>query len=49
MNPEEFVLERFEADETSQLGDIVSRGAQAVCSLLADGVERAMEQFNRAI
>ena len=49
VNPEDFVLERFQPDETSQLGAIVSRGAQAVCSLIEDGTERAMERFNRAI
>jgi PTH1 family peptidyl-tRNA hydrolase len=47
VDPEEFVLERFQAEEYGELAEIVPRAAQAVCALLVDGAERAMERFNR--
>ncbi len=48
MDAEDYVLERFAPAEISQLDEFVSRGAEAICTLLSDGGHRAMEQFNRA-
>jgi PTH1 family peptidyl-tRNA hydrolase len=48
INPEEFVLQRFDPQEMSEVNEIVSRAAQAVCALLADGAGPAMERFNRS-
>ena len=44
----DYVLEPFSAEETAELGAVVSRACEAVISLLHDGGQRAMEQFNRA-
>jgi PTH1 family peptidyl-tRNA hydrolase len=48
VGPVDFVLTPFTAEEVGRLDALVSRAAQAVGSLLRDGAERAMEQFNRA-
>ena len=44
----DFVLEPFSSTEVEQLDDLVSRASEAVVSLLQEGEQRAMEQFNRA-
>jgi PTH1 family peptidyl-tRNA hydrolase len=47
IEPADFVLERFTAEEVARLDDVVSRAADAVLCLLREGGRRAMEQFNR--
>jgi PTH1 family peptidyl-tRNA hydrolase len=44
----DFVLEDFTLQERDQLDEVVSRAAEAVHSLLREGAQRAMEQYNRA-
>jgi peptidyl-tRNA hydrolase, PTH1 family len=44
----DFVLEPFSSQEVKQLDELVSRASEAVVSLLQEGGQRAMEQFNRA-
>jgi len=48
MDPVDFVLENFTLQEVEQLDEVVSRASEAVVSLLREGGQRAMEQFNRA-
>jgi peptidyl-tRNA hydrolase, PTH1 family len=47
-DPVDFVLENFTLQEIEQLDEVVSRASEAVLSLLREGGQRAMEQFNRA-
>jgi peptidyl-tRNA hydrolase, PTH1 family len=44
----DYVLERFNAQESDQLEAIVDRAAEAVVALLRDGPERAMASYNQA-
>ena len=44
----DFVLEEFALAEADQLKELLSRGSEAVVSLLQGGSRRAMEQYNRA-
>ena len=48
MDPTDFVLETFSSEESSRLGQVVARAADAVGCLLAEGPQRAMETFNQA-
>ena len=48
VDPLDFVLEPFTSQEVDQLDEVVSRASEAVVSLLREGGQRAMEQFNRA-
>ncbi len=48
LDPADFVLQPFSSDEAAQLDQVVARAAAAVTSVLHDGIQRAMEQFNRA-
>ncbi len=48
MDPVDFVLEHFTLQESEQLDEVVSRASEAVVSLLREGGQRAMEQYNRA-
>jgi len=48
VDPTDFVLEVFSPEETSHLDRVISKAADAVESLLAEGSQRAMERFNRA-
>ena len=48
VNPEDYVLERFDSQEVGELDDIISRAAEAVVTLVKEGGQRAMERFNRA-
>jgi PTH1 family peptidyl-tRNA hydrolase len=48
VEPKDFVLQKFSPDEAARLEEVVSRAADAVECLLADGARRAMEKFNRA-
>ena len=36
------------AEETAEVGDVISKAGEAVMSLLCEGSQRAMERFNRA-
>lgn len=49
MDPADYVLEPFNAAEAAELTEKVDRTAAAVSCLLSDGLERAMERFNRAL
>jgi peptidyl-tRNA hydrolase, PTH1 family len=48
VEPSDFVLQKFSPDEAARLEEVVSRAADAVECLLAEGARRAMEKFNRA-
>ena len=48
VDPAEFVLQPFSAEEAVQLDEVIARAAAAVGSVLREGIEKAMEQFNRA-
>ena len=47
MDPVDFVLEHFTSQEIEQLDEVVSRASEAAISLLREGGQRAMEQYNR--
>src|SRR5262249_25386908 len=47
-DPVDFVLEHFTLQEMEQLDEIVSSTYEEVVSLLGEGGQRAMEQYNRA-
>jgi PTH1 family peptidyl-tRNA hydrolase len=47
MEAADYVLETFSPHEVAELGDVISRASEAVICLLQDGVQRAMERFNR--
>jgi peptidyl-tRNA hydrolase, PTH1 family len=46
-SPEEYVLSPFPASEGEQLPGLLERACEAVLSVLDEGVERAMNRFNR--
>ncbi len=46
LDPADFVLEPFLSEECEQLPEIVSRAASAAVSIVLEGGQRAMEQFN---
>jgi PTH1 family peptidyl-tRNA hydrolase len=48
VDPVEYVLQPFSAEESEQLQSIVERAAESVISLLRDGPARAMACFNQA-
>ena len=48
VDPTDYVLQDFPPQEAMKLGEVVSRAADAVQSLLEEGSQRAMEKFNRA-
>jgi PTH1 family peptidyl-tRNA hydrolase len=48
MDAADYVLEAFDAGEAGALSEILDRAAAAVECLLRDGVQRAMELYNRA-
>jgi PTH1 family peptidyl-tRNA hydrolase len=48
MEAVDYVLERFAAQESSELERIVDRAAESVVTLLRDGPERAMACYNQA-
>ena len=48
VDPVDYVLQPFNAEETAALGDVISKAGEAVMSLLGEGSQRAMERFNRA-
>lgn len=47
MDPSEYVLSPFDQIEQSNLGEVISRGAEAIKVLLLEGLERAMNQFQK--
>ncbi|HEY7221536.1 MAG TPA: aminoacyl-tRNA hydrolase [Candidatus Binatia bacterium] len=44
----DYVLERFDSQESAELDKIVDRAAESVVALLRDGLERAMACYNQA-
>lgn len=48
VDPVDFVLADFTSPEVGQLNEVISRASEAVVSLLREGGQRAMEQYNRA-
>lgn len=48
VDPVDFVLEHFTLQELDQLDEVVTRAAKAVHSLVREGGQRTMEQYNRA-
>jgi peptidyl-tRNA hydrolase, PTH1 family len=48
IEPTDYVLEAFNAQEVTELDDLIVRASEAVISLIRDGAQRAMEHFNRA-
>ena len=46
-NAKKFVLERFPKKATSELSEIIDLAAEAVESVIVDGIDRAMSRFNR--
>jgi len=47
VDPVDYVLQPFDAEESAALGGVISRAAEAVMSLLREGSQPAMERFNR--
>ncbi len=47
IDPSEYVLSPFDEIEQSRLGKVISRGAEAIKVLLLEGIESAMNQFQR--
>ena len=45
-NTKNFVLEKFSKDESTQVEKILETSADAVRSVLRDGIEKAMAEFN---
>lgn len=43
---EVYVLSKFRKDETPLIGEAVARAAEAVHSIITEGVDRAMNRFN---
>lgn len=43
----DYVLDKFSAVELEQLSEIVERAAEAIGCLLREGIDRAMESYNR--
>jgi len=48
VDPVDYVLQPFDAEESAALGGVISRAAEAVMTLLREGSQSAMERFNRA-
>lgn len=48
VDPADYVLEPFDADQSDQLGELVERASEAVLVVLQQGIETAMGKFNRA-
>lgn len=47
MDPSEYVLSPFDEIEQSRLSQVISRGAESIKVLLLEGIESAMNQFQR--
>ena len=48
MEPADYVLEPFNSGEQKVLPEVIERAAASIECLLVEGIERAMNQFNRA-
>jgi peptidyl-tRNA hydrolase, PTH1 family len=48
IDPVDYVLEAFTADEAQELNAVVERAGESVLCLVRDGVEQAMGRYNRA-
>ena len=48
VDPVDYVLQPFNAEENAALGGVIARAGEAVMSLLCEGSQRAMARFNRA-
>lgn len=48
MDPADYVLDPFSAEEAAELEDVIARAAAAVACVLQDGSQKAMAQFNAA-
>src|SRR5262245_11560221 len=46
-DPADFVLERFTPDERASLGDLVGQAADCVETVLREGLDAAMNRYNR--
>lgn len=44
----DYVLEAFDADQVNKLDELVGRASDAVLTLLLEGAQAAMREFNRA-
>ena len=49
MDPAEYVLETFNDVEQSQLNQILSRAAESLRAMLLEGLEKAMNQFQKKV
>jgi PTH1 family peptidyl-tRNA hydrolase len=47
VEPAEYVLDSFDAAQTGHLDELIGKAADAVLTLLRDGSEAAMREFNR--
>jgi PTH1 family peptidyl-tRNA hydrolase len=47
MDPSEYVLSPFDEIEQSKLEEVISRGVESIEVLLREGLERAMNQFQK--
>jgi PTH1 family peptidyl-tRNA hydrolase len=44
--PEDYVLSKFRRNEITLIKDIIQKAADAVCSIVSEGVDTAMNRFN---
>lgn len=49
VGPAAYVLETLNSESLGDFAPVIERGADAVQLLLAEGIERAMREFNRAV
>jgi len=47
VDPTDFVLQPFASEELNQLDAVIDHTAESVISILRDGLQRAMEMYNR--
>lgn len=47
LSPEEYVLSKFRQDELPLIRGAITRAADAVVCIIRDGVEKAMNEFNK--
>ena len=46
MDPADYVLQDFSGDQLERLGDVLERGVDAALAFVAQGLDRAMNQYN---
>lgn len=44
----EYVLDRFNSEEEDELNEILSKAKEAVDTIIRDGIEKAMDRFNKS-